>query len=171
MNETLVSHNPYAAPAATVKDEASPELRPAGRGERLGAYLLDYLFVFLCFIPMFATLPFMARTAEGDRGMLMGVGFAITGLLGLALAVWNCILIHRNGQTLAKLMLGLRVVRCDGSRCGVLRYIFARLLPVAILDGLPLVGPVFFLVDSLMIFRDNRRCLHDEIADTIVVIA
>jgi len=23
--------------------------------------------------------------------------------------------------------------------------------------------------DALMIFRDNHRCLHDEIADTIVV--
>jgi hypothetical protein len=28
---------------------------------------------------------------------------------------------------------------------------------------------IYSLVDCLMIFRKSRRCLHDEIADTIVV--
>ena len=35
----------------------------------------------------------------------------------------------------------------------------------------PFVGGLVSLVDALLIFRDDRRCLHDEIADTIVVTA
>ena len=31
------------------------------------------------------------------------------------------------------------------------------------------VGTIYGLVDVLMIFRASRRCLHDHIADTIVV--
>ena len=33
----------------------------------------------------------------------------------------------------------------------------------------PLVGWMYGLLDVLMIFRDSRKCLHDNIADTIVV--
>ena len=34
---------------------------------------------------------------------------------------------------------------------------------------IPVVGWLYGLVDALMIFRDSRKCLHDNIADTIVV--
>jgi uncharacterized RDD family membrane protein YckC len=32
-----------------------------------------------------------------------------------------------------------------------------------------LVGYVYPLIDTLMIFGESRQCLHDRIADTIVV--
>ena len=35
----------------------------------------------------------------------------------------------------------------------------------------PIVGAFYALVDCLLIFRESRRCLHDNIADTIVVTA
>jgi uncharacterized RDD family membrane protein YckC len=66
-------------------------------------------------------------------------------------------------------MLGIRVVRRDGSHCGLARIFFARYLPVTLLGAVPFVGGLVSLVDALLIFRDDRRCLHDEIADTIVV--
>jgi len=33
----------------------------------------------------------------------------------------------------------------------------------------PVVGALFGLIDCLLIFRQSRRCLHDQIADTIVI--
>ena len=36
---------------------------------------------------------------------------------------------------------------------------------------IPVIGSLVGLIDALLIFRDNRRCLHDNIADTMVVVA
>jgi len=33
----------------------------------------------------------------------------------------------------------------------------------------PGIGQIYSIVDALLIFRQSRKCLHDNIADTIVV--
>ena len=38
-----------------------------------------------------------------------------------------------------------------------------------VIASVPLVGSLYALVDALLIFRSSRKCLHDTIADTIVV--
>ena len=43
--------------------------------------------------------------------------------------------------------------------------------PVASAASIPVIGTVYGLLDVLLIFRASRRCLHDNIADTIVVTA
>jgi uncharacterized RDD family membrane protein YckC len=170
MNEAYLPPNPYAAPAAPVADDELPrEQAMADRGTRLAASLLDAVSVFVVFIPMFIALPFVdANGAQGVDAAIV-VGFVAMLLLGIGLIAWNCVLLSRNGQTLAKKLLGIRVVRADGSHCGLARIFFARYLPVAVLGAVPFIGSLFTLADALLIFRDNRRCIHDEFADTIVV--
>jgi hypothetical protein len=53
---------------------------------------------------------------------------------------------------------------------------FGRLIGLRIRDcwaiGLvPIIGPIYSIVDVLFIFRDDRRCIHDHIAGTRVVVA
>jgi uncharacterized RDD family membrane protein YckC len=100
----------------------------------------------------------------------------IAGFVGLlfvvvliVVIVINFVLLYRNGQTIGKRMMNIKVVRFDGSRCALSRFIFARWLPVALMGAIPLIGYAVSLVDPLMIFRGDHRCLHDLIADTIVV--
>ena len=38
-----------------------------------------------------------------------------------------------------------------------------------VMGAVPYLGMIFHLVDSLFIFREDRRCLHDRIAGTRVV--
>jgi hypothetical protein len=63
----------------------------------------------------------------------------------------------------------IRVARPDGSNRAWAASFVARYLPMALVGAVPFVGGMVSLVDSLLIFRDDRRCLHDQIADTIVV--
>ena len=170
MNETAVQENPYAAPAATVADEAPRELELADRGTRLAAVLLDGLFFGVSIVPGIVALAALGPNADAsqvDLAVWLGLGLGLLLFVGVVVA--NCVFLMRNGQTIAKRLLGIRVVRRDGSRCGLARIFFARYLPVTLLGFIPFVGGLVSLVDALLIFRDDRRCLHDEIADTIVV--
>ena len=86
-----------------------------------------------------------------------------------------------NGQTIGKKIFGIRVVRSDGSRAGFWRCVFIRwfiagLIIQALTMAISLVpiigwiiGPFVGLIGLLMIFGETRRCLHDRIADTLVI--
>jgi uncharacterized RDD family membrane protein YckC len=73
------------------------------------------------------------------------------------------------GQTVGKMALGLRIVRPDGTPASAGRVIGLRYVLPYVLTPFTMLAAVYGIVDALMIFRANRRCLHDLIADTIVV--
>jgi uncharacterized RDD family membrane protein YckC len=95
----------------------------------------------------------------------------IAGLLAFAgFIVWvvfTIMYVARNGQTIAKKWLGIKVVRTDGSQASLGRIFWLRNVVNALLGIIPLYG----LIDVLLIFSDSRQCIHDKIADTIVVVA
>jgi uncharacterized RDD family membrane protein YckC len=157
--------NPYAAPEARIVDQPPEgELILAERGTRLGAAFLDGLIFGVLYLPGLLLIGF----AEDNKSMkLVGVILMVIAILGVL--AYNCVLLHRNGQTIAKKMLGIKVVRCDGSRIGLGRIFALRFLPVTLLGAIPFVGGLVSLADALMIFGEERRCLHDQFADTIVI--
>ena len=167
--------NPYAAPAAVVDDAAAwdaydLENRKAGRGKRLGAALLDGLVNIIWLAPMIWGATMAGDVSKGLKPSAPMVGVILLGLaLMIGVVVLNCLMLHRSGQTIGKRALDIAIVRTDGSRMGLLRYIFIRVLPVSLLGAIPYVGGLVSLVDPLLIFGKDRRCLHDLIADTIVV--
>jgi uncharacterized RDD family membrane protein YckC len=57
------------------------------------------------------------------------------------------------------------VVRSDGSPVSLGRIFWLRNV-VNILLG---IIPFYSLIDSLLIFGETRQCVHDKLADTIVV--
>jgi uncharacterized RDD family membrane protein YckC len=89
---------------------------------------------------------------------LCGVGF-------VAWAWITILLVARYGQTIAKRVLEIRVVRSDGSQASLGRIFWLRNVVNALLSVLPL----YEIIDSLFIFGERRQCIHDLIADTIVV--
>ena len=79
-------------------------------------------------------------------------------------------MLSMRGQTIGKRLLGIRIVRFgDGSNPGFVRAWLLRSLVVGLIGTLPMVGNVFMIVNYAFIFRADRRCLHDLIADTKVV--
>ena len=163
--------NPYAPPRAFVRDIADSSLAaPADRGTRLGASILDgVIFMAMVYAPVVLTAVFAAitRTPGDETGAtaMFVVGIAIA-LVGFGVWLWLTIkYARRNGQSIAKKAVGIKVVRTDGRPISVGRLIWLR----NVLNGLISIIPFYGLIDSLFIFGEARRCLHDQIADTIVI--
>ena len=160
--------NPYAPPQAIVEDVVDPfeKVVLADRGTRLGAAILDgFIFAGLVYLPLMVTLGL--NTAAGENGsdtmVLIGSALAMMGFV-----VWIGLTIRyvlRNGQSIAKKITGIKVVRRDGSPVNLGRLFWMRNVANGILSFIPLYG----LVEILFIFSESRQCIHDKLADTIVV--
>ena len=161
------AENPYSAPESQVRDSfvEGDAYRLAPRMTRLGAVLLDGVFGFIIGIPALIGL---AMDPDMEGGMVVGL-FAITGLLGIAFFIYQLILLAQNGWTLGKKMLRIRIVRTDGRPAGLGRIFWLRMMLNGLIASIPIIGSIYGLVDPLFIFGENQRCLHDYIADTIVV--
>ncbi|MEP7156322.1 MAG: RDD family protein [Betaproteobacteria bacterium] len=160
--------NVYAAPEARVDDvipEGESEL--AGRGVRFLAALIDGLLLgFLNFgVAMLFGYNMFSPSAPPTFAttlLLMLSGVALYMLL-------NGYLLQKNGQTIGKKLLSIKIVRNDGSQATLGRIVLFRLLPVWVVSAIPILGAVLSLVDALFIFRENHKCIHDNIADTMVI--
>jgi uncharacterized RDD family membrane protein YckC len=167
-NPRMNTVNPYAPPQAKVVDIAEDRdvQELAGVGVRLGAYIIDQLLVwFVIFIPLI-----FAIGLSFDRTAGNGAGIAwLVFIVGTLLIAWfNILYIIQNGQSIAKKWLGIKIVRADGSPASFSRIFWLR----GFVNGLITSAfGLYFFVDSLLIFGDARQCVHDKIADTIVVVA
>lgn len=165
--------NPYAPPRAAVRDIADPNA-PNAKAERVtrlvAAFLDGLIFGAMVYLPLAiggAMSGALSALATGRFDVMAFFGMA--GLFALAgLIAWSWItivLVKRNGQSIGKKLLGIKVVRTDGSKASLGRIFWLRNFINALLGIIPLYG----LIDILLIFGEPRQCLHDKIADTIVV--
>lgn len=158
------------------------EPAPAERATRLFAMLTDRLLEALCALPGLLLLgPVFFRavldSAQGRTpdfsaleagGMLLGL--ALLGFGGLALTVTQVVMISTRGQSIGKRIFHIRIVRFGpGAPAGFVHGWLLRTVVPGIISFLPWIGFVFVIVNYCFIFRADRRCLHDLIADTRVV--
>lgn len=141
----------------------------AGRWTRLGAAIIDGLLALLILYVISKLTPFnIFRPTLGTGGLMLVMientlaGFVIFILL-------HGYLLQTRGQTIGKMLLHIRIVRSDGSPASLARLAGLRYFANSVLALIPVVGWIYGLVDALMIFRQSRKCVHDNLADTIVI--
>ncbi|MFA6521880.1 MAG: RDD family protein [Candidatus Gracilibacteria bacterium] len=145
----------------------------ATRGERLLAIILE-IIVLASIVPFkwLGDYLFGQRwtVLEMTGGDLLGV------MVLLALLYLQIILVVRRSQSIGKYMLDIQVVhnktekRIGFWRYYLLRDIVGRTLIIGSLPILDLIfEPLYFFIDSLFIFRKDKRTLHDLIAGTKVI--
>lgn len=164
--------NPYAPPQAVVLDVADPAagILLADRSTRLGASLLDGLIVgVMVYLPLFAGA-FIGGSAQAqgsDDAGNTGMGIALAlALVGFAAWLWLTIkCLKADGQSIGKKACGIKMVRSDGSPVSLSRVIWLRNVVNMILAVVPMYG----IIDALFIFGESRRCIHDHLADTLVI--
>ena len=167
--------NPFFAP------EAADEPALATRGRRLGAASIDHFLVFLCLIPGLIRLipPFLESAVQSaqtnqhpneaaiQQMILSSFGLLIVPVL--ALGVLQAVLLSLRGQTIGKLLCKIRIVRTNGERAGFVHAFLLRSVLMGFVTSVPVIGGLIALIDPLLIFREDHRCLHDLLAGTAVV--
>lgn len=146
----------------------APTLNRANRGYRFLANFLDSFVVSVpAIIVMIGVMAVGGAFGEKKNEDLIGL-LAMAGLFGgFALGIAVQVLMQvRYGQSVAKRLFKIKVVRLDGSPVELWRIILLRNVAIHVISQLcGLVG----IIDGAMIFGDEQRCLHDLFAETIVI--
>ncbi len=160
----------------------------ATRGQRLAARIIDWISFMVPLVIMFSVLidENMVKEVQAhpnDQKLLMeqlqkrveqlqtsqDPTILTTSWVMLLLMTVNFVMLGVRGQTVGKLLIGIHIVRAaDGSRAGFLKAVVLREVVFFVIGSIQYVGPVLSFGNVLMIFREDRRCLHDLVAETVV---
>ena len=148
----------------------------AGRFRRLVATLIDAILV-----PSLTLVLVMMAGVVEDAEDYTNIGLMIVWVLLLAVASYlllNGYGLWRRGQTLGKQLMGVAIVSSAETGDGqygrtpapLWKLICVRALffPLLFLTVVPWIAALP-IIDQLLIFRKNRRCLHDLVCGTVVV--
>lgn len=171
--------DPFSPPASdgtALRAPSTAELAP--HSLRLSGYIVDRVLLFAWLIPAVISMVLFPGEVnalgeeEPSAISLVVTGIGVLGMFGLS--IYNWVLIDRQGQTLGKMFVGTRIVKLDGSPVDLVSGVILRNWVLGLITGVLnqcCLGWVMGLADVLFIFGAERRCLHDYIAGTIVVVA
>tara|TARA_B000000565_G_scaffold217342_1_gene171184 strand:- start:165 stop:569 length:405 start_codon:yes stop_codon:yes gene_type:complete len=131
------------------------------------AVLVDGVVSLLLAIPgvIVAIGPVFNGSEEPDP-----LGIVLIGLAMILLTIVQAVLISKRGQSIGKIALGIRIAHSvDGSNPGFLKGFLIRTFVPQIIYQVPLLGFLFLLVDNCFIFSERRQCIHDLMAETVVL--
>ena len=134
--------------------------RPAGFWIRFVAWLIDSVVLALATALLVAILFQENYLGALDDSEIWTVGDTLSVFLGI---VYSVAMVAAYSGTLGKLLLGMRIVRTDGSRVGLSTAIFRFFAGF--------VSVLTLGIGYLMVaFRHDKRALHDVICGTVVII-
>ena len=162
--------NPYQIPA-NYAAQGSP-LRLASRLKRFLAAIIDNLAMFLSLLPGLALMVAGLVSADFQAGpdAALPLVFGGIGLMFLGMLVQAAIQIYLlavSSQSIGKYFLKMQIIdfttheRSPFVQCFLLRSVVG----VFLLGQVPFYG----IIDPCFIFRDDYRCIHDLIGNTLVV--
>lgn len=144
------------------------ELPLASPGTRFAAFALDFVMLWLP-----SSVLFFSGSALSEHRSTQAAGTALI-LVAMAhvalLSLYTWYLISTRGQTIAKRWFGIKIVRDNGAPVGFVTGVIVRSWVMKTLCSVPYIGWCLLLpIECLMIFGNERRCLHDHIAATRVI--
>jgi uncharacterized RDD family membrane protein YckC len=152
---------------------SKPLLNLAGPLERFAAVVIDNLLNLAASLPclILIIVSVIVAADEDEPPPMFYIGFGLAFLGSLMLNVYQWILISRQGQSIGKRIMKLKIVMCysaqpPGFVYGVLLRVWVNALFSAIPCG---IGLIYTIVDLCFVFREDRRCVHDHLAKTCVV--
>ena len=128
---------------------------------RCGALIVDYIIVVAC--PVIGILA--SHSMGNDGAKLLNSELSSTGwLIGILVALTNFVIFPLfSGQTVGKMLIGLRIVNDDGTAPTLGKILFRHLI------GYPLTILTAGLGFLFSVFNQNGKALHDYVAGTVVI--
>ena len=144
------------------------EVVPASRWPRFLAFFIDGVITAAIIAPIFMYTDCFQKTIDTGVIDLREVA-AVYAYLGLMFLLVHGYLLNKKGQTIGKHLMEIAIVDMEGKPIGLYKIVGKRMIPMIPFTIIPITGHLISMLDSLFIFRKNRRCLHDLIAGTQVV--
>jgi len=148
-------------------NSCSENLDLASRWKRLAASLIDAVLIVPFLFPILYTLG--ALESIDSRIVPLNLQIQSSLLAGLLFFLLNAYLLSKHGQTIGKKILNIGIVNLSGKIPPLFPLFTKRYIAMTLLTYIPLFGNLISLIDCLLIFRKDKRCLHDFIAGTTVV--
>lgn len=168
--------NPYASPPQLAEFGAADIAMVSGGfhdladlSTRFVGGLIDtgIYFIAACLglLAAFAIAEMQSVRIDELEGLLLPIA-VMTPVVPVLIAQW--VLISTTAQSFGKRAMNMRIVRhSDGAPIGFVRGVLLRSIVSRVL--MRLMCRLGSLIDVLVIFTSDRRCLHDYIAGTVVV--
>lgn len=165
-------NNPYSP--TTTQYDPSVELDAGGmladRSTRLIAAFIDGLIMLVVMLPVTLVLGSLLGVFNGESLIRTLIYTVISGVVGFAaFIVIQGRGLNATGQTIGKKLMNIRIVTDAGTKPEFMDLLIKRYGVMWIIGIIPYVGGLVSLVNVLLIFRENRKCLHDDIAGTKVI--
>jgi len=163
--------NPYRGPDAAVAEFSSAD-ELAGRGARLGAAIIDMIIMLVVLIPVMFIGGYFdmineAMATGAQPGLATGLMWNLISIV--IFVVLQFFPLNASGQTWGKKVLKVKIVDMQGNKPDMTKLMGIRYVLVYAISCIPFIGGILYLINVLMIFRNDRRCAHDLIAGTKVV--
>lgn len=161
--------NPYQPPEASLAGERSDYLegQAATLRQRFLAAMLDGLISLVLVAPLMFAFGMFDYTNGEAPSFRETFDMALLGFIVFVLV--HGYFLKRDGQTVGKKIMGIRITGLDDTIPPLSKILIARYLPISALTLIPAAGNFLPMIDALFVFRSDRRCIHDLIAGTKVV--
>ena len=133
----------------------------ASRSKRLIARIIDGLLGIVAIVIPATVIVIISGAGEGIIGAIIG---------GISFAIYQYYLLATISQTLGKKFMNIMIIDKNGNSGGFLKNVVLREWIIGIIGLFPVVGIIIIIIDKLFIFREDRRCIHDMIANTKVIL-
>jgi len=147
-----------------IPDNNTQQFILASRMKRLFARLLDGVFGLVSALVPGFVLTFLSDGNFDPESFLLG---AVVGIICFVIYQWY--LLATTAQTIGKKYLKIKIVNKNGEQAGFFVNVVLREWVMGLIGIIPAIGGIIQIVNILFIFRDDRKCIHDLIAGTVVV--
>lgn len=160
--------NVYEAPESElIEEQLEAEYDLASRWSRLFASILDGIIMLMILVPTMFIVGYFEVIASGEDVFLYQVLLGIFSIF--IFIVINLKFLADKGQTIGKMVLGIKIVDMQGGKAELKDHLFKRYLTYFLPGQVPLIGGLFSLINVLFIFRKDKRCIHDLVGNTQVI--